>query len=515
MPLKLLGNSAADARRLLRKIEAEQRFLQTHEKNSEEIRAAQAARLYDHQLVDEKLDDISFSEWSLNRAHDILDFDYLFFHRGHLIPTCSNHLEVISAKINYVTRDGEDGYFKKLEKNVGWTRHITPIVMACVACADKLVMCGIWSHAKNSRRCHYPDLCPCCLWNDLLKLLITAYGTQSGAFGKAEAWWFITCGFTTNPNNAKFVSRGLEPDDLDYVLVDRGYDPYPTQLGRGINNEATDPDFDYDDVRVLGLIIQDAMDSLYQGQLVDGYRNKLEGAFGIFPGRPNRVNLHGHAIANGSETNGQFLAEQLFEAMANGLLKYKDHLGRNYFPDVTVLRIKSAQDLQRCIRYSEKVVPVDVIVAEAMARPEAKLANGLWDETYACNLETSLMRLLGDDLPNIFIGFRLDKHLHNLRRRKTVGNMTFNDKGTCIGNEPRWHINLRHKRAKKLREYRARLKREKQLRLGDTATDVRTKVARKATRRFRRSMKRRSVESGIVHVNEKVSPETSESNDSS
>ena len=215
-----------------------------------------------------------------------------------------------------------------------------------------------------------------------------AYGTKSGAFAKAGSWWFITCGFTTNPNNSKCVSRKFELKDLAYVTGNRDYDPFPVALG---SPEGFDPWIGYDAAKAHGLVVQDAIDRLYQSQLLDGYRHKLEGAFAVFPGSANRVNLHGHAVANGGETNGQFLAEELFSAMEGGLQKHRQHLDRDYFPDVLVLKINSPSDLERCIRYSEKVIPVDLIVAQALERPEAGSRDAKWNDEFFLKLHEALI----------------------------------------------------------------------------------------------------------------------------
>ena len=66
--------------------------------------------------------------------------------------------------------------------------------------------------------------------------------------------------------------------------------------------------------------------------------------------------------------------------------------------------------------------------------------------------------LVDEDIPAIFTGYRDDHDFHRLHRRKTVGNMVFTDRDTCIGDEPGWHRKLRHKKAKQAREYRQRKK---------------------------------------------------------
>jgi hypothetical protein len=307
---------------MLRIIKAEQKFMRNLTKSSEASRATHMARCFEIEKAVQNAANPALLAWSRNRTLNMQDFGFLFRHRDRLSSRMCTYLEIICAKINHINDDNKKGYWNKLERNVGWTGHILPIAFSGCEFADNLVRCGLWSHAKNSRRCHKTDLCPLCLWNDILKVLVWAYGVRSGAFAKAPAWWFITCGFTTNSENVKCNSKDFERDDLSYEPRDRGYDPYPVTLGYG-RGEAVYADEGYDDARIMGLIIQDAMDQLYKSKIVDGYRNKLEGAFGVFPGRPNRVNLHGHAVANGSETNGKFVAETLFEAMGNGIEKYR------------------------------------------------------------------------------------------------------------------------------------------------------------------------------------------------
>ena len=193
--------------------------------------------------------------------------------------------------------------------------HVTPIVFGLYRYMDQLVRCGLWSSASNSRLCHKHDLCALCTWNDHLKVLVEAFGTRSGAFARAAAWWFLTLGFTSNRNNSKYVVKDFEPQVPNPGDGNREYDPYPVELAQ----EA--PFIGYTDARLLGLIVQESLDELYQSRIVDGYRNKLEGALLLQPGGDTRMNMHGHAIANGSETNPDFIAEQLYALMEQGLRK--------------------------------------------------------------------------------------------------------------------------------------------------------------------------------------------------
>jgi hypothetical protein len=432
----------------------EDRFYRKQAKIAYKSRAKSSAFKYEHLLEDHYADDPSFFQWDENRSLDRQDFDYLFYHRAHFKPWVRTCLEIIASKLTHVTLDGDDGYFKKLERNVGWVSHITPIVLGHYRYMNELVRCGLWSNAKNSRRCHIPDLCPLCLWNDHLKVQVQAFGEHSSAFARAQAWWFLTLGFTSNPNNSKWIVKGFDPQVPNPGDGDRGYDPYPVELAQ----EA--PYIGYTDARLLGLIVQEALDELYQSGLVDGYRNKLEGAFRLQPRADTRMNLHGHAVANGSETNPNFIAEQIYTRMQQGLHKYRRHLRHDYYPDVQVCPVATAKDLERCIIYSEKIVPIAKIVADAMAQPEAKRDDGSWKADYCFGLEIKLCQLLNEDIPCVFTKFRYDEELLYLRRRKTVGNMTFNDSGTCIGTEPGWHRKARQKKSERQKEKREKRRKE-------------------------------------------------------
>ena len=454
------------------KIAAETKYLHQNDRESERIRAHINAISLDGEEAAALNPDTTLARWSPNRTLNMQDFPYLFRHRNRFPGHIKEWLEIISSKLHHVNREGKDGFFKKLQRNVGWTSHITPLVMAEVEPADKLVRCGLWSSAKNSRRCHQTDLCPLCLYVDYKRLLEAAYGPASGAINRAQHWWFITIGYTSNAQQSKCNSRPLELGDLAYRPDNYTVDKYPVTLGYGTGNEAFGADHGYDAARALGSIAQQAMGKIYGSKLVHGYRHKLEGAFAIFPGQPNRVNLHGHAVANGAEPHGDYIASELYEGVGALLQEYSAYLDRPYYPDIQVLRIETAKDLKRCLLYTEKVIPVNLIVAEAMDRPEAKQSDGQWCPKYADFLKVSLQRLVHDDIPAIFKGLGGENHLHGLRRRKTVGNMTFRDKGDPVGREPRWHKAQRKKRANDLRKAReARKQEEARLIIDDPGLD--------------------------------------------
>src|SRR4051812_13398147 len=121
-----------------------------------------------------------------------------------------------------------------------------------------------------------------------------------------------------------------------------------------------------------------------------------------------------------------------------------------------------------------------------MNRSDARLPSGRWNPEYMAQLRTNLTWLVDDDIPSIFDVFRLDRHLYNLKRRKTVGNMTFGDGGTCIGEEPGWHEQARHKKSAAQKEARQRKKERDSKLLGEPPR--RRRPSRRNPRRLARSL---------------------------
>ncbi len=461
----------ASRNRILRAIKREDRWLNQHEHGSERMRARHAARSTEIALRAALVSRGEDRSWNRRRALGLQDFPYLFLHRERFDDQIREWLEIVNAKVMHIRNDGEEGYFKKLEKNVGWTQYITPIIFSRPEITDKLVRCGLWSHAHNSRRCHQTDFCSLCLWNDVLKALVHAFGRHSGAFWRAKAWFFITLGWTTNPANAKCRCDDYDPDGLRPHARNRGYDPYPVVLGLG-DDDPDLPFLGYEDARILGVVMQWAIGELYHRGYINGYHSKLEGEYRLNPGGANRVNFHQHTVANGDEDNGQFITEKLREFVYKGWMMFgRDRLTRTYRPDIHVQRITNPDHLHHAIVYSEKVAPIGHAVADALARPEARGADGFLKPGYVTNLIASLARLI-DDIPAIFSGARLNEELPRLYRRRTQGNMKFNDKNTCVGPEPGWHVRKRHRAAKRTRESRQR-RRDRQDKLCKAGTPVR------------------------------------------
>jgi hypothetical protein len=437
-------------------LKAETGYIRKHDRAGESLKARLASRAYEDALFEQHANSPSL-KWSPNRGLDRQNFAYLFLHRRNFSPHIQELLEIVASKLLHTHADGSPAYFNKLERNIGWSDFITLIIFSGAGIAEKLTKCGMWSHAKNSHRCHKPDFCPLCLWNDYLKVQCRAFGRNSGAFNRAPVWLFITCGYTTNQQTAKAIGKDFDEAEFHYAPSSTTYEAYPVCLGRA-DDDPDLPEYAYDDARILGLIAQDALDELYQQSILDGYRGRLEGAFQLNPQGANRVNLHNHAVGNGLEDNTQFIADILFAFMKADLNEWKPDLTRDYYPDVRVSRLTTPEHLENCVIYSEKVIPVAKIVAEAMANSEAKEPDGQWNVEYVSALETSLQRLIDDDVPNIFGALRLAGQAHRLFRRKTIGNMVFTDRGTCIGDEPDWHKKSRRKKAAALRKKRAEKK---------------------------------------------------------
>ena len=146
---------------ILKQFREDEQLLADLERNAEKGKARCRALDYEDMLVEKHCDDSTFATWDSNRALDLQEFDYLFWHRERFGKQIQTWLEIIATKITHIRQDGEDGYFKKLEKNVGWKGHITPMVFSGYAYLDNLIRCGLWSHAKNSRRVTSPICVRC------------------------------------------------------------------------------------------------------------------------------------------------------------------------------------------------------------------------------------------------------------------------------------------------------------------------------------------------------------------
>lgn len=457
--------------KILRALERDEAHSRKSDRRSMASRSRSLARVTDIRLAEESSTRATELAWCPGREQDITDFDYLFHHRERFDEQLQEFLEIINAKINHLKTDGTPGYFNTLETNVGWKRHITPIIFSRSELADKLVRCGLWANAKNSRRCHERELCANCLWNDVLCTLHQAYGVDSGSFAKARAWHLITIGWTTNPDNAKCINGEYSREDLTPPAADRGYDPYPVVLGCDDYNPDL-PWLGYEDARRLGVIMQEAIKILKERGLIDGFHFRHECDFRLNPGGANRLHFHNHSVVNGVEDNSQFLAESILEAVNAALWKYgHKQLLQRYYPDIHVRRITDAEHLQHAICYTEKVIPIQHIVADALSRPEARQPDGHYKPVCTAKLMTSLARLLDDDIPALYTGMRTGDGLPQLFRRRTGGNMRFGDGGTCIGCEPPRHARQRHERAaltrksrRKAKQERAKKKREQRLR---------------------------------------------------
>ena len=161
----------------------------------------------------------------------------------------------------------------------------------------------------------------------------------------------------------------------------------------------------------------------------------------------------------------------------------------------------------QALLYSEKPVAVAEIYAEAMSRPQARRADGTWNQTHANSVWNSLSHLLTWDIQHIFTRFKLDQETMWLRRRKTVGNMTFSERNTCIGSEPEWHVKKREKSAKATREARLRRKQEAEeaAARGEVVLQpIKQKRTRKNPRRLARSLQNRPAKQAMLATAEPI-----------
>ena len=108
------------------KIAAETKYLHQNDRESDRIRAHINAISLDGEEAADLNPDTTLARWSPNRTLNMQDFPYLFRHRDRFPSHIKEWLEIISSKLHHVNREGKDGFFKKLQRNVGWTTHITP-----------------------------------------------------------------------------------------------------------------------------------------------------------------------------------------------------------------------------------------------------------------------------------------------------------------------------------------------------------------------------------------------------
>jgi hypothetical protein len=141
-------------------------------------------------------DDVDF-----NRLDDLTDFDYRYAFRDELSATVRRRMEVAAAKLEYVNRSGEPGYFATLVKSkIDWKSEISVVASILQDWVEPVVHCCVGTkggHGKprNSGRCHEQDHCRCCNWMDFGFKLQSSLGEHSGTFESGIrnglAWYAI------------------------------------------------------------------------------------------------------------------------------------------------------------------------------------------------------------------------------------------------------------------------------------------------------------------------------------
>ncbi len=119
----------------------EEPWLREQERVREPMRPRHAPRPTETALpaaLEERAEDWS---WNPQFALDLQDFPHLFLHHEQFNKQTHEWLDIAYAKITDIHNDGEDGYFNKFEKNIGWTQHITPIIFSDPSITDQLVRC--------------------------------------------------------------------------------------------------------------------------------------------------------------------------------------------------------------------------------------------------------------------------------------------------------------------------------------------------------------------------------------
>jgi hypothetical protein len=166
---------------------------------------------------------------------------------------------------------------------------------------------------------------------------------------------------------------------------------------------------------------------------------------------------HCHAIVSAAVgMDAQTLADELKRQMDAVLQAHSDDLQIPLFASVRVFAINSPQHLERASLYTEKVIPLGLLVGEALSRAGARNADGEFNPAFLKDLEHGLGNLY-DQIESISSGLRAyDPALHNVRERLTLGNLRFG-RG-CILAEPKWHCEYRLQKAKEPAAKRARRK---------------------------------------------------------
>jgi hypothetical protein len=372
-------------------------------------------------------------------------------------------LEYIAAKMEFVRTDGEPGFFAKWR---GWDETACLLAFSEWAKADSYVKCAIHAPDGNPGFCNQRTVCPMCVWQFFLRAYVEAFAPETGAFAKAD-YLFISISWTdSTAKRRRAVYRDLDEEDFRKENPHSGlyrpvYSPRPF---------VADDGNDVEELRALAELQLTAITYLYskhRPRLLTGYRAKNELAIQI--AEFNRFLPNLHAIGT-TKNPGKHIAEAAFDYLRKILarLQRRTIVRAGLQPDVLVLRIGTADDLIRVMKYVEK--PVDILTAwrRALNLAGAYDPDGKLQRAYVETMRTSVFQLF-EEMANA-----VPKPVS-----RAAGTMRFGK--ACLGKEPKWHAETREKGAEKARKRRERINAETKRDFNDPATQK--KMAQRGIRR--------------------------------
>jgi hypothetical protein len=253
--------------------------------------------------------------------------------------------------------------------------------------------------------------------------------------------------------NATAVGRDLTDDDLQFLKSEHGlygevYQPRP------VLSDATHGRDDITGIHTCGIVSfasQTALKNVYERGVLIGVKAKLETAISLVP---TRALPHAHAIATCPlAVDAQFLAEELKTDMDMVLKRFRREMQLPLYASVRVYNIKSPAHLEKTALYTEKPIPLGMLVKDALNRKEARNVDNTWNRAYLDDLEHATINL-HEQIQSMTSGFRaFDREFYSLRQRITLGNLRFGK--NFIGHEPPWHRDYRDKKTGEAKRKRA------------------------------------------------------------
>lgn len=416
--------------------------------------------------ADEDLD-----HWDRERFRKLTDFDYRFRHREHMHPWMRRRYQYVAGKLMHVQKNGKPGYFRRLVENgIDFKSEISVIASMPGTWAEDVCKCGIGTkvfpkNKWNSGRCHKHHFCRLCSWVDYGRLLKESYGQRTRTFFRAAAagqrFLAIHLSVRDHRENARAIGRTLKEEDFDILNLDHGlyseiYASHPVHLG---GTEGRDDISGLITCHRVSNACMKALRSVYKQGWLRGLKAKLETAFQL---RPAKALPHLHAIATADlEVDPQFLADELKAEMDAVLESFISDLQLPLYASVRVFAIESPEHLESAAEYLEKVVPLGLLVNEALDRNRALDPDGKRNAQFYELLEHELINLAEQEV-HLSSGFKAQgQEFAATRYRLSLGNLVYGKK-TTIPDEPIWHRQRRIRHAKRAAQARAR-KRHKKL----------------------------------------------------